>query len=84
MDYKIEIAKKLNKITGIDEIELASFIEIPPDEKLGDYAFPCFKLAKSLKKAPPVIANEIKEKLEKDDTIEKVDAVSRLFKYIYK
>ena len=61
MDYKIEIAKKLNEITNIDVNELASFLEIPPDTTLGDYAFPCFKLAKELKKAPPMIANEIKE-----------------------
>ena len=42
MDYKIEIAKKLNEITNIDVNELASFLEIPPDTTLGDYAFPCF------------------------------------------
>ena len=61
MDYKIEIAKKLNEITNIDVNELASFLDIQPDTRLGDYAFPCFQLAKELKKAPPMIANEIKE-----------------------
>ena len=70
MDYKIEIAKKLNKITNISEEELVSYIEIPKDTSLGDYAFPCFKLAKELKKAPAIIANEIKEKLSKDEIIE--------------
>ena len=75
MDYKIEIAKKLNEITNIDVNELASFLEIPPDTTLGDYAFPCFKLAKELKKAPPMIANEIKEKLKPDEVIEKINVV---------
>ena len=75
MDYKIEIAKKLNEITNIDVNELASFLEIPPDTTLGDYAFPCFKLAKELKKAPTVIANEIKEKLKPDEVIEKINVV---------
>lgn len=75
MDYKIEIAKKLNEITNIDVNELASFLEIPPDTTLGDYAFPCFKLAKELKKAPPMIANEIKEKLKLDEVIEKINVV---------
>src|SRR5690348_11469406 len=34
-------------------------LEIPPDPKLGDFAFPCFKLAKQYKKAPPQIAQQI-------------------------
>lgn len=75
MDYKIEIAKKLNQITNINEEELVSYIEVPKDTSLGDYAFPCFRLAKELKKAPPVIAEEIKEKLNKDEIIEKVNVV---------
>ena len=45
----------------------------------GDYAFPCFRLAKELKKAPPVIANEIKKKIEQEigqvEEIEKVEIV---------
>ncbi len=53
---------------------LATFIEIPKDASNGDYAFPCFRLAKELRKAPPLIANEIKEKIELDeDIIEKVE-----------
>ena len=56
MDYKIEIAKKLNEITNIDVNELASFLEIPPDTTLGDYAFPCFKLAKELISVMPAAA----------------------------
>ena len=75
MDYKIEIAKKLNTVTNIDANELASYIEIPKDTSLGDYAFPCFRLAKELKKAPPIIANEIKEKLNKDEIIAEVNVV---------
>ena len=42
---------------------------------MGDYAFPCFNLAKTLRKAPPIIANEIKEKLELDDNIENVQVI---------
>ena len=51
------------------------YIEVPPDDNMGDYAFPCFRLAKSLKKAPQVIATEIREKIEVDDVIEKIDVV---------
>ena len=50
-------------------------MSIPPNTDMGDYAFPCFKLAKELKKAPPLIANEIKEKLELGENIEKVEII---------
>lgn len=69
IDFKKEIAQKLSKATEINEQELVSYIEIPKDSNNGDYAFPCFRLAKTLKKAPPVIAGEIKEKIELDENI---------------
>ena len=43
--------------------ELAGFLEYPPDDKLGDLAFPCFKLSKELRKAPPMIAATLAEGL---------------------
>lgn len=76
INFKLEIAKAISKITDIDENELVNYIEIPPNSDLGDYAFPCFKLAKSLRKAPPVIAQEIKEQIDLgSDIIEKIDIV---------
>ena len=72
-NFKQIIAKQISKIINIDEQELTSYIEIPKDTQNGDYAFPCFRLAKELRKAPPVIANEIKEKIELTDEIEKVE-----------
>ena len=72
-NFKQIIAKQISKIINIDEQELTSYIEKPKDTKNGDYAFPCFRLAKELRKAPPVIANEIKEKIELTDEIEKVE-----------
>ncbi len=74
LDFKSKIAEKISDITQISIEELQNFIEIPPDSSMGDYAFPCFKLAKTLRKAPPVIANEIAEKIEIDGKIiEKVE-----------
>ena len=72
-NFKQIIAKQISKIINIDEQELTSYIETPKDTKNGDYAFPCFRLAKELRKAPPVIANEIKGKIELTDEIEKVE-----------
>ena len=73
-DFKNEIAKYIAKTIDMQENEIESFIETPKDKNNGDYAFPCFRLAKTLKKAPPVIAEEIKEKIEIDEKyIEKVE-----------
>lgn len=69
INFKKEIAEMISNCTQISEKELETYIEIPPDDGMGDYAFPCFKLAKALKKAPPVIANEIKDNIIINDEI---------------
>ena len=76
IDFKENIAQKISEVTNIEKEELKTYIERPPNSDLGDYAFPCFKLAKSLRKAPPVIASEIKEAIKLDDgSIEKIEIV---------
>lgn len=72
-NFKQIIAKQISKTIEINEKELEGYIETPKDSKNGDYAFPCFRLAKELRKAPPAIANEIKEKIEPVEEIEKVE-----------
>ncbi len=73
INFKQIIASQISKATEMDEKELEKYIETPKDKTNGDYSFPCFKLAKELKKAPQIIANEIKEKLEEVVNIEQVD-----------
>lgn len=75
IDFKKIIGEKIAKAAELDEAEVTSYIEIPPNTDLGDYAFPCFKLAKVLRKAPPAIAAELKEKIEVDEYISKVEIV---------
>ena len=43
--------------------EISQLIEIPPKPEMGDFAFPCFRLAKSYHKAPPMIAQDLKESI---------------------
>ena len=80
IDFKKNIAEKIGKAikiasNGSEEVqeievqEIERYIEEPKDSKNGDYAFPCFKLSKQLKKAPVQIANEIKEKIEMEQEI---------------
>ncbi len=52
INFKQKIADTIEKVIKIDTKELETYIEIPKDNKNGDYAFPCFRLAKELKKAP--------------------------------
>ena len=76
IDFKKIIAEEISKAVNIDMQELETYIEVPKDVAMGDYAFPCFRLAKSLKMAPPSIANDIKEKLVVDDNyINRVEIV---------
>ena len=76
LNFKEKIAEAISKTVNINKEELESYIEVPKDTSMGDYAFPCFKLAKELRKAPPAIASDIKENLEIDDKyINKVEIV---------
>ena len=58
-DFKEIIAKEISKVTNIEEVKLLENIEVPKDNSNGDYAFPCFILAKELKKSPVMIANDL-------------------------
>ena len=81
LDIKKEISEQIAKtIENVEAKEIYTYIEIPKDTKNGDYSFPCFRLAKILKKAPQEIANGIKEKLEQNgamnsEILERVDIV---------
>jgi len=60
-DIVLMIAKEVKIKIG----DVGNLIEVPPKEELGDYAFPCFGLAKNLKKNPVVIAEDLAKKLRK-------------------
>ena len=75
-DFKKYIAEAIAKVIVIDEKELYSYIEVPKDIKNGDYAFPCFKLAKILKKSPMQIASDINDKISiNEELIKKIEIV---------
>jgi arginyl-tRNA synthetase len=66
MDFKKEIVALFSSIVTIDK----DLIEIPPNLDLGDYAVPCFKLAKQLRKSPAQIAQDISQQLADRITLE--------------
>src|SRR3989344_8395405 len=63
MDFKTALVDLLRKHLKKDVKDL---IEIPPDPTLGDYAFPCFSLAKELKKNPNQIAQDLSKQIKAD------------------
>lgn len=74
IDFKKEITNVLDeKISEMNFEEIQSMIEIPPNSDMGDFAFPCFKLAKVFRKAPNMIANDIVEAIGENNLFEKVD-----------
>lgn len=77
VNFKDEIAKLIaQKVEGLELSEIQDMIEVPQDAKMGDYAFPCFKLAKVLRKAPPLIAKGIAESIADAPLFEKVEQVN--------
>ncbi len=61
MNYKSELAQLLGGALPLPVSELEEMLEIPPDAEMGDYALPCFKLAKTMRMAPPKIAADLLE-----------------------
>ena len=72
-DFKVAIANCLKeKIEDLTFEEILALIEVPPNKDMGDYAFPCFKLAKVFRKAPNMIASDLSETIEAKGDISKV------------
>ena len=76
INYKNEISKLISDSININIDNIIGFIEIPNDSNLGDYAFPCFRLAKELKMPPQKIAEQILENMKYDkELIDNVEIV---------
>ncbi|ASS74297.1 arginine--tRNA ligase [Tumebacillus algifaecis] len=63
MPYKHKIAEQIAQVVNLDLATVTKMLETPKDQKMGDLAFPCFQLAKTLRKAPPVIAADVAAQL---------------------
>ncbi|MDU4891875.1 MAG: arginine--tRNA ligase [Clostridium sp.] len=75
MNYRSIIAGKLAAYLNLDEDMINKLVEVPPKSDMGDFAFPCFQLSKTIKKSPNLIAIDIKENLGCIDGFEKIEAL---------
>ena len=77
VDFKKIIADEIyDEALGLSVEDIMALIEIPNDEKMGDYAFPCFRLAKALRKAPQMIAADIAGRIAGNEAFAKVENVN--------
>lgn len=81
---KEQIIDIITAATNLDRNMVADILEIPPQTDMGDYAFPCFQLAKTLRKAPPLIAADIAEKIGEADIVEKLEVKGAYLNFFLK
>lgn len=72
MDYKKKVSEVIKSKVDIELEAIEKLIEIPPQAEMGDYAFPCFQLAKIFRRDPNIIAKELKDEINQD-IFEKVE-----------
>ncbi len=75
MDFKAHIAARV-KAGELTQEEIYNMIALPPNTEMGDFALPCFRLAKTMRKSPAVIAQEIAESYPKDEIVSDVSALN--------
>ncbi len=75
MDYKKYIAEKL-QVEGVTSEEIYELLALPPNTEMGDYALPCFKFAKIMRKSPVMIAETLKDTVKTNDIISEISAVN--------
>lgn len=81
---KAQIIDIIAKAANLDTETVSNLIEIPPKADMGDYAFPCFQLAKTLRKAPPMIAADIAEAIGDSDIIDKLEVKGAYLNFFLK
>ena len=75
MDYKKYISEKL-QVEGVTSAEIYELLALPPNTEMGDYALPCFKFAKLMRKSPVMIAEELKNIYPTDEVVCEVSAIN--------
>lgn len=81
---KEQIISLIASATDLDKETVTGILEIPPKADMGDFAFPCFQLAKTLHKAPPSIAADIADKIGNPDILDKLEVKGAYLNFFLK
>ncbi len=84
MDFPLQLAQAVSACCGIPADELVEMISVPPESNMGDFALPCFRMAKAMRKAPPVIAKDLCETVALPEFVERVEAVNGYMNFFMK
>ena len=84
MNLKEYVAGRLAGITPLEKNDILGLLALPPTDDMGDLAFPCFALAKTFRKAPPMIAAELAASYAPDEWVEKAEAVGGYLNFYFK
>lgn len=79
-----QIIDLISTAANLDKAMVSDILEIPPKADMGDFAFPCFQLAKTLRKAPPMIAADIAEKIGDVDILDKLEVKGAYLNFFIK
>ncbi|MCH5279251.1 MAG: arginine--tRNA ligase [Christensenellaceae bacterium] len=78
MDFKdillTALESAVSEASGLTKQQLSDMLETPPNPEMGDFALPCFKLARSMRKAPPAIASELRDRLGDLEGFSRIEA----------
>lgn len=84
MNFPLRLAQAVSARCGVDADELLGLIVTPPDSAMGDFSLPCFRLAKAMRKAPPVIAKELCETVDLPEFVDRAEPVSGYMNFFIK
>lgn len=79
MNFRSELIELLASTTNIHKDDIANLLATPPDPKLGDFAFPCFKLGKNAKEE----AQKLQEKITLPTFIEKTQVAGPYLNFYF-
>jgi len=83
MNLKANAVKELHKITGLSSSQVDNLLEVPPEQKMGDLAFPCFTLSKNYGKSPVEVAKLLRNKLVVPKGFQKVEHLGPYLNFFY-
>ncbi|NLB64755.1 MAG: arginine--tRNA ligase [Fibrobacter sp.] len=79
--FKQEIAEALANTELFTKEQVLGLMTIPQDPQHGNFSVPCFSLAKTLRKAPKIIAEDLSKQISLPSSVSKCEAINGYLNY---